>query len=327
MKIDFYSGLFNQRIPSSQTIWKDTLKKQLTDLFNKPSHGHFLQWLNTIDQLSKFHTNQYSLNDCIIKVGNAEAISNEDKTFLEHSLKSLVPWRKGPFNLFGIHIDSEWQCDHKWQRVEHCLTSLQNKTILDVGCGNGYYMLRMLGAGAKTVIGVDPTLIFLAQYTAITQYITSDLHAYLLPLPFEQLPKELNEFDVVFSMGVLYHRRDPIEHIKRLYAHTCEGGKLILETLVIDRPDIYELNPEQRYAGMRNVWSVPSPKLLVSWLHLCGYENIQLQNIQATKFDEQRATQWTKNFSLENVLDPENLQFTIEGYPAPVRAIFSAEKL
>ncbi len=326
MNIENYAHLFDSSDISNQTKWKDILIKQLEDIFAKPSHGHFKQWLNTVEQLARFETEHCQFDKPIVEIGLPQQINKDEEIVIQQLLKTLQPWRKGPFNFFGVHIDSEWRCDKKWQRVQSVLPTLEDKKILVVGCGNGYYMLRMLGAEANKVIGVDPTLMFLAQYTALTQAISNKLDCYLLPITLEQLPTQLNQFDIVFSMGVLYHRRDPLEHLKQLYTHTIEGGKLILETLIINDSKTYQLIPEDRYAGMRNVWNIPSPSLLESWLSQCGYQNIQLQNIQTTEFEEQRATEWTKNYSLKNFLDPDDLSKTIEGYPAPTRAIFSAEK-
>lgn len=326
MNIEFYQHLFDNPCLPNHTHWKGPLNKKLKEFFSNPSHGHYNQWLEVLAQLSCLATDDYKLDQAMIEVGTQKDLINQDQQKIESLLKSLLPWRKGPFNFFGTHIDSEWQCDQKWQRVQHALPSLENKNVLDVGCGNGYYMLRMLGDKAKSVIGVDPTLIFLAQFYAITQNINTKLQAHLLPIAFEQLPHDMNQFDTVFSMGVLYHRRDPIEHLQRLFSHTKEGGHLILETLVIDQPHVNELIPDERYAGMRNVWSIPSPILLEDWLKKCGFKNIQLHNIQTTLFTEQRATPWTKNYSLEHFLDPSDSSKTIEGYPAPTRALFTVEK-
>ena len=326
MKIEFYENLFENSEIANIASWNTPLHKILSDIFAYPSHGHFNQWLSTINQLAPLSTNNYSLDQANVSIGKPEEIDSLDKSHIETLLKSLLPWRKGPFNFFGMHIDSEWRCDQKWQRVQSVIPSLSGKTVLDVGCGNGYYMLRMLGAGAKTVIGVDPTLIFLAQYHAITQNICNPLPAYLLPIAFERLPHELRNFDVVFSMGVLYHRREPMQHLNRLFAYTQNGGQLVLETLIIENTEIQELIPKERYAGMRNVWSIPSAKRLSTWLKDAGFKNIQLVNIQTTNIEEQRATEWSKNYSLENFLDTEDSNKTIEGYPAPKRAIFLAEK-
>ncbi len=59
-----------------------------------------------------------------------------------------MPWRKGPFSLYGVNIDTEWRSDWKWDRVLPHLSPLKGRLVLDVGCGGGYHMWRMLGEGA-----------------------------------------------------------------------------------------------------------------------------------------------------------------------------------
>ena len=61
-------------------------------------------------------------------------------------------------------------------------------------------------------------------------------------------------FDTVFSMGVIYHRRDPIEHLKKLAKCLKTSGEIIIESLVIDSHNLDVLIPKERYAKMKNVW-------------------------------------------------------------------------
>jgi len=326
MNLKHYAHLFESNELSSDSNWKALLQQKLEAVFLKPSHGHFPKWQSAVSQLSIARSSHYRFDTPIIEIGNSNNVTNQQHETILQSLNSLQPWRKGPFNFHGTYIDTEWRCDKKWQRIRNYLPSLKDKTILDVGCGNGYYMLRMLGDGAKIVIGVDPTLVFLAQYYGLIQGIDENINAHLLPIAFEELPAQINQFDCVFSMGVLYHRRDPLEHLKRLHQHTIVGGTIFIETLVIDIEESTQLIPQDRYAGMRNVWSVPSPLLVESWLLESGYENIQLHNIETTQLDEQRSTSWMQNYSLINFLDADDHSKTIEGHPAPTRAIFSARR-
>ena len=326
MNLEHYSPLFEINELSDDSNWKSLLEQKLNGIFLKPTHGHFPKWQSAVDQLSLASSAHYKFDTPVIEIGTSSDITKKQNEIILESLTALHPWRKGPFNFFGNFIDTEWRCDKKWQRIQSYLSPLKNKTILDVGCGNGYYMLRMLGEGAKHVIGVDPTLVFLAQYYALVQCLNHNINAHLLPIAFEELPAQINQFDYVFSMGVLYHRRNPLEHLKRLYQHTVSGGTILIETLILNTEQNTQLIPQDRYAGMRNVWSVPSPAMVQSWLHESGYDNVQLHNIQTTHVDEQRSTEWMQNYSLINFLDPEDHSKTIEGYPAPTRAIFSARR-
>ena len=324
MNIDHYQHLLANPLARIQDGWQQKLASQLIAIFEKPGHGHFPKWRDAVEQLSQTFPTSIDLDLAIPHIGSAT--DGRDIEAITASLMTLHPWRKGPFNFCGIDLNTEWRCDLKWQRLASHLPDLSGKTVLDVGCGNGYYMLRMLGVGAEKVIGVDPTLLFLAQFYALTQNIQPRIEAHLLPIAFEDMPAELNQFDVIFSMGVLYHRRDPQEHCRRLHAHTADDGWLMLETLVLDEAGCQELIPEDRYAGMRNVWSVASPDLVISWLQANGFKDAQCHTIEVTSNNEQRATDWMHNYSLSQFLDPNDSSKTIEGYPAPTRALFSARK-
>lgn len=324
MKLELYRHLLTDTLSAGQPGWQEKLAGQLDHIFAQPGHGHFNQWLDNVNQLSYVFPSICELDQAAPKIGLASDTS--DHTGVKRALMNLKPWRKGPFNFCALALDSEWRCDLKWQRILEILPSLAGKTVLDVGCGNGYYMLRMLGAGADKVIGVDPTLLFMAQFYALTQNIQPQLHAHLLPIPFEQLIPELNHFDIIFSMGVLYHRRDPQQHCQQLHARLANEGILLLETLVIDAHGCVELIPEDRYAGMRNVWHIPSPELVIAWLKAVGFEDAQCHSLTVTTVHEQRASVWTQDYSLVQVLDDQDISKTIEGHPAPIRAIFTARK-
>jgi tRNA (mo5U34)-methyltransferase len=237
----------------------------------------------------------------------------------------LHPWRKGPFCLHGVRIDAEWRSDWKWARVADAVTPLAGRTVLDVGSGNGYYGFRALGAGADLVLGIDPTLRFVLQFLAVNQLIAADRCA-VLPLSDDDLPALAATaehcFDTLFSMGVLYHRRDPVAHLERLRQCLRHRGELVLETLVVEGE--HALIPRDRYARMRNVHVIPTVPLLVRWLESAGFGAIRVADVTRTTADEQRATHWMRFQSLADFLDPQDPGRTVEGYPAPTRAVVIA---
>ena len=249
------------------------------------------------------------------------------------TLQRLHPWRKGPIHLGDLFIDTEWRSDWKWTRVLPHLDSLKGAKILDIGCGNAYHCWRALGEGASFVLGVDPTRLFHYQYRVCSdlfnRYAPSNHHephpVYHLPLTLENLDDcTLPLFDIIFSMGVLYHRRDPQEHLRSLQKHFIpNGGQLILETIVT--PNSEPFYPDGRYAQMRNVWCLPDVNTLLDWLKEAGYQNPKLLNLNQTTLQEQRQTKWMRFYSLNQALDAENPNLTIEGHPAPVRAMILAE--
>ncbi len=240
------------------------------------------------------------------------------------ALNALLPWRKGPFQIGSTLIDTEWRSDWKWQRVKPHLHDLSNRTVLDIGCGNGYHLYRMIGDGASFALGVDPTMLFNYQF-GLMQNIATENHCHLLPLRSEQLPP-FACFDTVFSMGVLYHRRSPIDHLTELLSFLRPGGQLVLETLIIEGGETTMLIPADRYAKMANVWCIPSPAMLEVMVSKVGFVDVTTVDVTTTTTEEQRATEWMKFHSLADFLDPADASKTAEGYPAPVRAIITATK-
>ncbi len=311
---------------SSLRSWLPKLSENIEQILTPKKHGHLEEWLQVFEQLPPIKAESYDLKQDLIRIGSGEQLSGKDREFLIHQLKTMMPWRKGPFNLFDIHIDTEWRSDFKWRRLENEIAPLLNKTILDVGCGNGYHCFRMLGAGAKLVIGVEPLLRYLVQFQLLKHFISKSIPVHLLPLSLELLPSFIPEFDTVFSMGVLYHRKSPIDHLSQLKRCLKPGGELVLETLVVNEEYGSVLVPEDRYAKMRNVWFIPSCSLLERWLSRLGFVKIRVSDQSITTIEEQRATDWMQTESLADFLDASDSSKTIESYPAPQRAIFIANK-
>jgi len=305
--------------------WAEILPEQMKKIFLKNPHGDLPRWNKTIDAMINQTPSSTDFSGDTVRIGSVDDITQKQRDELVIQLKEFMPWRKGPFELFGIYIDTEWRSDWKWNRIKGHIKSLAGKTVLDVGCSNGYHAWRMYGAGAKMVIGIDPTMIFVMQHQVMKKY-TGDCPVYVLPLGIDDVPQNLKAFDTVFSMGVLYHRRDPLEHLKTLHDALKKGGELILETLVIEGGNEEVLKPKDRYAMMRNVHNIPSCDMLEQWLVQEKFNNIRFIDITTTTIEEQHTTEWMEFQSLQDFLDPKDNSRTIEGYPAPVRAIVVAEK-
>ncbi|MGI9324602.1 MAG: tRNA 5-methoxyuridine(34)/uridine 5-oxyacetic acid(34) synthase CmoB [Pseudomonadales bacterium] len=292
--------------------------------FDSSHHGDFDRWHTAIRQMPKLTTQRKSYVDKVQIQGSCDASARDQ---LKQCLLTLRPWRKGPFELFDINIDSEWRSDWKWQRLASELPDLQGEKVLDVGCGNGYFGWRLLEAGAAAVLGIDPTLLFCMQHLAINQLAQDDRN-WVLPLRLEDLPSNAGDslgFDGALSMGVIYHRRDPADHLQRLYRSLRPGGWLVLETLVVSAAEpLFPGKDGGRYARMRNVWCVPTLALLKDWLLAAGFEDVQVIHHGETSTREQRRTDWMVFESLAEALDPHDPTLTAEGWPRPRRAMLLA---
>lgn len=284
-------------------------------------HGDLPRWLTSIESLPPLQPAHVELKSTVRITGNAPA--PQQLAELEAGLRQFIPWRKGPYELFGVKVDSEWRSDMKWDRLVREIEPLAGKRVLDVGCGNGYHCWRALGENARLVIGVEPYLLYVMQFLAIKRYLP-DLPCYLLPVSLERLPVLGGYFDTVLSMGVLYHVRSPMDHLLCLKQQLAPDGQLVLETLVVDGEEGYSLTPKERYARMGNVWFVPSVPTVSAWLHRCGFHDIRLVDVSVTGQSEQCRTDWMPFESLIDGLDPNDNSLTIEGLPAPRRAIVTA---
>ena len=282
--------------------WATALQPMLQARMSESAHGDFPRWQKILEAL-------------------ADASGNQDE--LKELLLELSPWRKGPLEVGGVSIDSEWRSDLKWARLKDAIAPLTDRCVLDVGCGNGYYALQMREAGARAVIGVDPTLLFVMQFLAVNAFVR-DASIFVLPVRLHELPLPAARFDTTFSMGVLYHQRSPIDHLQQLRSTLRPGGQLVLETIYLPGDDPFARTPLDRYARMRNVWLLPTISELTTWMRRSGYCDIVVVDRSTTTTDEQRSTEWMTYDSLREALDPDDATLTVEGWPAPHRVVVTA---
>lgn len=299
------------------------LRHVLQQHYELKNHGRSIEWDRALESMPQIECADYSFTDDSVCVVKPEHLALDSMEYKQH-LKAFMPWRKGPWNLLGVEIQTEWHSDWKWQRIEPHISPLEGRQVLDIGTGNGYFLFRMLGAGASLALGIDPTRIFLYQFHAAQRLLPAN-GAYLLPLRSEHLPA-FGCFDTVFCLGVLYHRRSPIDHIQELMSYLRPGGELVLETLVVTGDINTILVPPERYAKMANVWFLPSTEALENMLRKVGLENVRTVDVSQTTTAEQRATEWMTFHSLADFLDPNDPSRSIEGHPAPLRATLVATK-
>ena len=322
MSISF-ANFFTQTKATFLGDFHPHLQKMLEEHFHQNHHGRTQEWDKALSQLPQ--------------IDIANPLFDQDRIFftkphtldinplaLKKTLLSFKPWRKGPWHYLGIEIQTEWRSDWKWQRIKPHIKPLAGRNVLDIGCGNGYFLYRMIGAGANLAVGVDPTRIFLYQFHCM-QRLSPHTPAYILPLRSEHLPK-FDGFDTVFCLGVLYHRRSPIEQLQELYSYLREGGEVVLETLIVPGSKDTILVPKDRYAKMANVWFLPSTLALENMMKKVGFKHVRTVDVNQTKVEEQQATKWMDFHSLAQFLDPNDPNQTYEGYPAPRRATLIAQK-
>ena len=322
--IDQYNVALNRALADIAPSWQESVSQLSRLRLIAQPHGDMPRWLAAVEALPEVAATVKAAQACIT-VDPDVSLDSGRSDALTASLRQLMPWRKGPFDFFGVHVDTEWRSDWKWQRIVPHISDLRDRTVLDVGCGSGYHCWRMAAAGARAVLGIDPTLLYLFQYLAVRRY-AGDLPVWFAPVRMEEMPVGAGCFDTVFSMGVLYHRRSPLDHLIELFSALKPGGELVLETLVVEGDVQTVLMPEDRYASMRNVYFLPSVAMLERWLMRCGFTDVRAVDVSHTTVEEQRATEWMTFQSLPDFLCADNPSLTIEGHPAPCRAALVARR-
>ncbi|SDO90785.1 tRNA 5-methoxyuridine(34)/uridine 5-oxyacetic acid(34) synthase CmoB [Desulforhopalus singaporensis] len=310
--------------PSVQidAIEQEHLKKQ--QWVGQDKKG-FLRYRTPYLALSRHQATSCNCAGDTVTIGAADEIDDAGRAAVKENLRAFMPWRKGPFSIFGIDVDAEWRSDKKWRRIVPELPELKDKMVADIGCNNGYYMFRMTEHAPRFVLGFEPSVQHYYCFKALNAMAgCSNLDIDLLGV--EHLHLFANCFDVVFLMGIIYHRPSPIDTLRDIVTALAPGGTLILETQAIPGEEPYALFPQKTYAKVPGTYFVPTALCLINWMEKAGFTDISFFSSSRTTPEEQRKTEWMQFESLTDFLDPHDPTLTIEGYPAPLRIIVKGRK-
>ena len=252
------------------------------------------------------------------------SLTPSESEAIEKTARLMMPWRKGPFRIGDLFIDTEWRSWIKYNLLEPHF-DLEGKRVGDIGCNNGYYLFRMLSHRPAKLVGFDPSPLYFSQFAFIDRFVRSQIVYELLGV--EHAAMYEHRFDTLFCLGVLYHRSDPIATLKSLYKALEKGGELFLDTFMIDGKEEVALTPKERYGKIPNIYFIPTVNALKNWCYRAGFAHVEVLAIKKTETDEQRKTDWIATQSLEDFLDPDDPNKTIEGYPAPKRVYIKASKI
>lgn len=330
-----YIELFKQEIDSTEIL---ALRKTFAQKFARPAFDAY----RAVAQKKAFAVSEniYERQGWIV-IGDEQTLSPVQQETLQQELQTFMPWRKGPFKLFGIEIDAEWRSDLKWHRILPCIDNLENKKVADVGCNNGYFLFQSALQKAALTIGFDPTYRFQQNFYYLKKH--TNLNNIFFELAgFEYLHLYDGFFDVLFNLGVLYHHSDPLLLLKKSYEALKKGGQIVLDSLYIET-DIKNneeeiknaadksrgkmvLYPGTRYAGMRNVHFIPTVDVIKEMLKRAGFHHIEEIYRGEVTMREQRSTSWADVKNLKDVQNPLDARFTREGFPMPRRCYLIGRK-
>jgi tRNA (mo5U34)-methyltransferase len=285
----------------------------------------FLRYRRPAERLASFRAQQVDCSGDAVTIGAANERTEEERKSIRDDLQAFMPWRKGPFSIFGIGVDAEWRSERKWRRLLPVLPDLKDKIVADIGCNNGYYMFRMAPYGPKLVLGLEPTLQHYYCFKALNGMAgLPNLDIDLLGV--EHLPLFPACFDVIFLMGIIYHRPSPIDVLRDVYTALQPGGTLILESQAIPGSEPVALFPRKTYAKVPGTYFVPTGVCLRNWMERAGFAGVEIFCSHPMSEAEQRRTDWMVFESYRDFLDPGNPAMTVEGYPAPHRVFLIGRK-
>lgn len=285
----------------------------------------FLRYRIPYLELAKFNADYVDCTGDTIIIGQSEEIKEQERLEITENLKSFMPWRKGPFSVFGTQIDAEWRSERKWQRVVPELPDLKDKIVADIGCSNGYYMFRMTASRPRFVLGFEPSVQHYYCFKALNSMAgCAELDINLLGIEHLHLFERC--FDVVFLMGIIYHRPSPVDTLRDILTALKPGGTLIVESQAIPGEEPFALFPEKTYAKVPGTYFVPTGQCLCNWMEKAGFGDVSLFCTHPMTGEEQRRTDWMIFESYSDFIDPMNPRKTVEGYPAPWRIFVRGRK-
>ena len=103
-----YQPLLERWSGGPLSSWADCLSEEIAKEFHERRYGDLPKWLAALEALPQLTPSKIDLNTATVCVGRPDDCDPDIRQQLEQALRVLQPWRKGPFELFGVHIDTEW---------------------------------------------------------------------------------------------------------------------------------------------------------------------------------------------------------------------------
>jgi protein-L-isoaspartate O-methyltransferase len=120
---------------------------------------------------------------------------------------------------------------------------LAGKSVLDIGCNEGFFCAEALRQGATRVLGVDANKEFVERARSRVKG-AEFLHASWWDLPEEK-------FDVIFFLSAIHYEPEPKKLLDKLTDHLTDDGVLVLECGVKGGPGKKQWHVVPRWDGAK----------------------------------------------------------------------------
>lgn len=214
----------------------------------------------------------------------------------------------------------------EWHVFKEMLPELQNKTVLDLGCGFGWHCRYAREQQASSVIGVDIS----AKMLQKAREMTEDPAISYMNMPIEDINFSASQFDVVIS-SLAFHYIQSFEALcSKVYACLKPGGSFVFS---VEHPIFTSRNEQDWYyddQGSRLHWPMDRYQFE-------GLRNTTFLNENVIKYHRTISTYMNDlihaGFTLREVQEPVPSQEMLRTIPdmkdelrRPMFLIISAEK-
>ena len=163
----------------------------------------------------------------------------------------------------------------EWHVVKKMLPNLENKRVLDLGCGFGWHCRYAIDEGAKSVVGIDISERMLNEAKKNTE---SKLIEYI-KMPIEDIEYPEDTFDVVISSLALHYIESCTEVFNKVNTCLIKGGNFIFS---VEHP-IFTSNEKQD-------WNYDEEGNILHW----PVDNYFYEGIRKTNFLGESVTKYHK---------------------------------
>lgn len=201
-----------------------------------------------------------------------------DEKIVDSWSKNIAPWIRAIDN---NEIESRMEITN--QAILMKVISRKPKTVLDMGCGEGW-LVHLLTEKGISALGIDATEQFIS-------YAKKYRKGKYKLLSYEQLEEGLNEqlFDLIVCNFSLIGKNSVNKVLKSISSSLNKGGTFIIQTLhplLVSNDDYVDGWREGSWQGFNKEFVDPAPwyfRTLSSWSSLFNANKLQLSSIYEPK--------------------------------------------